>query len=450
MKPYKHQTETVDFIHANGGRCMIGSDPGTGKTYCVLTYINTHNRPAPGEYIAVLAPKSICEAAWADDAAKFTPDLPLFVGLGSRAKKVAAIKKAREIGGVVVTNYDAVDVLLDEVPGLVGLVVDESTAYKNRNAKRTKAILKLAKLPSVRMAIPMSGTPTPQTVMDIWSQMEIARPGFLPMYRKLQQELQTPVAQPVGGRSVILWKDKPDANLWLSTAIEPVFIRYAKDECLDLPEQSTHTKQVSLTKQLRELYTQFKNKAVLELQTGDVDAVNAAVLAQKLLQISSGFAYGEGGKVHNLSPERYELVMDLVAERDCTVVACPLSAQIDALQAMAEARGLRHARIDGAVSPTERTEVTRGFQNGDYDVLFCNPKAAGHGLTFTRSRTIIWVSPTFSSELFLQFNARIDRIGQQHKNEVILIQAKDTYEEKAYALLTGKVDRQLDLLELLQ
>jgi SNF2 family DNA or RNA helicase len=428
---------------------MIGSDPGTGKTYCVLTYINS-NRPNPGEYIGVLAPKSICEAAWADDAAKFTPDLPVFIGLGSRAKKKAAIAKAREVGGVVVTNHDSVDVLYEERDGLVGLAIDESTAFKNRKAKRTKVALSLAKLPSIRMSIPMSGTPTPQTVMDIWSQIELAKPGFLPNFMKLRQELQTPVAQPLGGRTIITWQDKHDANLWLSTAIEPIFIRYSKDECLDLPEQSINTMQVTLSNKLRELYTTFKNDAVLELQSGDVDAVNAAVLANKLLQISSGFAYGADGAVHNLSPERYELVMDIIEERGCAVVACPLSAQIDALQILAEARGLRHGRIDGSVSADERAKVSRGFQEGEYDVLFCNPKAAGHGLTFTRSRTIIWVSPTFSSELFLQFNARIDRIGQQHKNEVILIQAKGTYEEKAYAILTGKVGRQLDLLELLQ
>lgn len=449
MELYKHQAETVEFMEQAGGRVYNGSDAGTGKTLSTLTYIKRHP-PEPGEYMVVLAPKTIAQLAWGDDIEKIDLGFPYEVCVGSRQQKIKAINRMREQGGLLVTNHDAVAIIRENYEGLVGFVVDEGTVFKNRNAKRSKNAKALAALPSIRMAVVMSGTPTPQTVMDFWHQIELVKPKFLPPYTRLRAELQTPRSQiTASAEHVIVWEDKPDARLWLSQILEPLLIRYSKDQCLDLPEQTKRFMTVPMSRTLRKHYNELKKEAVLVLEDGVADAVNAAVMMKKLLQVVSGFIYGDKGVAHNLSPERYDLILELCMERDSALVACPLKDQIVRLSEMAERKGLRYGAIDGTVKPEERTRLGRAFQDGEIDYLFCNPKAAGHGLTLTRSQTVIWASPVFSSEEFIQFNARIDRISQAQHNEVIMIKAEGTYEEAAYNRLDHKVGNQLDLLELL-
>jgi superfamily II DNA or RNA helicase len=67
--PFEHQKVTTDFIN-NNNRCLITSDPGTGKTRSVLDAIVDRKSRT-----LVLAPLSILEASWGDDILKFTPDL---------------------------------------------------------------------------------------------------------------------------------------------------------------------------------------------------------------------------------------------------------------------------------------------------------------------------------------------------------------------------------------
>ena len=447
IKYYKHQEDTIKFCANNNDHVMIGSDAGTGKTMCVLERIKA-KAPKPGEFIAVLAPKSIVRTAWEGDMAKVNFPVPYFVGLSSAKAKIKAINEAREAGGILLTNHQTVFELLDNAKGLKGIIVDESTAFKNRTAKQTKAMLKLSKR-DLDLRIPMSGTPTPQTVMDLWSQIEIARPGFLPPYFKLRGELQYPsTIQVGGGRTAMQWKDRPDADVWLAQMLEPVMIRYAKHECLDLPEQTLRTIKVQLSKKLRAIYDQFAKDAILELEGGDAVGVNAAVVAQKLLQITSGFVYGDD-MAHNLSPERYELVVELIEERRHSLVACPLREQMRGLSVKLKSAGITHTQINGDTPADERAKIIEDYQDGKYQTLLCSPKALSHGATLTRADTIIWASPVRSTEEFAQFNARIDRIGQDKKNEVIMIAADDTYEIRAYELLMTKVNRQLSLLDLL-
>ena len=66
---YSHQVDTTNFVIENP-RCLITSDPGTGKTRAVL---DAH--VSLGGRTLVLAPLSILEAAWVEDINKFQPQI---------------------------------------------------------------------------------------------------------------------------------------------------------------------------------------------------------------------------------------------------------------------------------------------------------------------------------------------------------------------------------------
>jgi SNF2 family DNA or RNA helicase len=82
--------------------------------------------------------------------------------------------------------------------------------------------------------------------------------------------------------------------------------------------------------------------------------------------------------------------------------------------------------------------------------VFGQPQSMSHGLTLTRAKTVIWCSPTYNAEHYVQFNARIYRKGQDSKTEIIRIAAKDTWEPHVYARLGGKVENMEALLDLLK
>ena len=79
--------------------------------------------------------------------------------------------------------------MIDEWPEGVlpphGLICDESSRLKNSTSQRSRAVQRLADMIREKWGlehgyvIEMSGTPSPKTPIDWWSQCEIAWPGFL-------------------------------------------------------------------------------------------------------------------------------------------------------------------------------------------------------------------------------------------------------------------------------
>lgn len=157
--PYAHQTDTTDFI-TNNLRCLITSDPGTGKTRSVLD-AHVKNKCVT----LVLAPLSILEAAWVDDIVKFQPTINCGVAYAKNRKKIFEDPKY----DMVITNFEAVNFLKKNPKYLERfdtLVVDEFTAFKNKDAKRSKNLKTL--VGHFDRRIFMSGTPNTNTILDLW------------------------------------------------------------------------------------------------------------------------------------------------------------------------------------------------------------------------------------------------------------------------------------------
>ena len=184
--------------------------------------------------------------------------------------------------------------------------------------------------------------------------------------------------------------------------------------------------------------------AVIKGQT--VSAVNAAVVATKLLQIASGAVYDEDGKYHLVDTERYSAVIDKAEERAHTIVFFLWKHQKDQLILEAEKRGLSYCLIDGTVPDGKREENIEYYQRGMYRILFAHPKSAAHSITLTRGSATIWPSPVYDLEFYQQGFRRIYRAGQKNKTETITFVAKGTIEEKVWEALSTKKMRMDDLL----
>ena len=436
---YGHQQNTTNFI-VEHPQCMITSDPGTGKTRAVL---DAH--VILGGKTLVLAPLSILEAAWAEDIRKFQPDIKYGVAYAKNRKEIFEDQDL----DMVITNFEAVNFLRKNTrfcKQFDTIVIDEFTAFKNREAKRSKNLNKIISYFTNRIA--MSGTPNSNTILDIWHPALLVDDGQRLGARFFQFRSQ--VCTPKFNGFANEWIDKPDAEDSVANALRDITIRYGLDECMDLPDNITRTINTNLSKQIQHKYNLLAKDSVLYTKTGTVNAVHAGARVKKLLQLVTGAVYDEDKLVQFVHQERYDIVMTLVEQRAHSLVAFNWRHERDALVELAEKQKVTYAVIDGTVKAEKRKDIVERFQAGQIQMLLCHPQSAGHGLTLTKASTVIWCSPTYNAEHYQQFNQRIYRAGQTQKTETILIQARNTWEPEVYKKLNTKLGRMENLLHILQ
>lgn len=444
-KAYDHQQASTDF-QVEHDAIFDMSDPGTGKTRAYLDGFAARKEAEPHRKALVLAPKSILEPAWAHDIVRFQPELKYSVAYAKNRQKAF-----QEDADIYITNHDAVKWLVDNpwaYIGITDIVIDESTAYKNPSAQRSKAVKRLANQFDHRVV--MTGTPAPNTVTDIWNQAFILDGGerLGTSYWRFRNSVCEPIR--VGrGAHMVQWKDKEGSMEAVADLISDFTVRNIFEECIDIPDHFKTNVAFELPFALRKQYDILAEHALIQLSTEDITAANAAVLTGKLLQLSSGSVYKNDSVAELFDTARYELIIQLIQERDSCVVAYNWGHQLEQLTALADKEKIPYGVINGSANDQQRQKAVEDFQNEEIKVIFAHPRSAAHGLTLTRGTTTIWSSPTWSSEQYEQFNRRIYRAGQTRKTETIHITASATLEEHVYNKLQGKIDQQASLLDIL-
>ena len=437
--PYAHQKTTTDFI-VDTKCCLITSDPGTGKTRAVL---DAH--AILGGRTLVLAPLSILEAAWGEDISKFQPQIKYGVAYAKNRAKIFE----DDTNEMVITNFEAVN-FLQKNPQYCKqfdtIVIDEFTAFKNREAKRSKNLNKIISYFTNRIA--MSGTPNSNTILDIWHPVFLVDGGerLGSRFYAFRHQACTPKFNGFANE----WIDKPGIEEAVANKLSDISIRFALSDCMDLPDNIVRTVNTKLTPNVQKQYKTLADESVLYTKSGTVNAVHAAARVKKLLQLVTGAVYDEDGVVQFVHQERYDIVMTLVGQRAHSLVAFNWKHERDALVELAQKEGYTFEIIDGSVPAERRKDIVSRYQAGQIKVLFCHPQSAGHGLTLTKASTVIWCSPTYNAEHYQQFNQRIYRAGQTQKTETILIQARNTWEPEVYKKLNTKLGRMENLLHILK
>ena len=439
---YPYQRDTSRFI-LERDNSLILSDPGTGKTRCVLDAFQEHRRQYPDARLVVSCPKGIMKAAWGGDIRKFTPSLSV---------SFAEAKNRRDafMGNdpIVVMNHEGVVKAQSWVNEYIGdhswYAIDEFTWFKNPTAKRSKACFNFA-APFLKRT-GMSGTPYGSTVCDIFTPMRIVDRGMtlgMNYYR-----FRNMVATPILDGPFKKWVDKPDAVQTLTTLLHDIAYRVSIDDVLAIPEMHHLFYDFELSPRMRRAYNELKEEAVALLDSGEeVTAVNAGVLAQKLLQVASGYIYVDDERV-TIDHSRTEFALDIATEYDSALIVYQWKHQLEGLLDYAHRRGLRFGVISAEMNATERHDIVTQFQLGMIDYIFSHPLCLSHGYTLTRSATVIWVSPTSSFEQYHQLNARVYRNTQTRESQAIHIVGGDTRERNIYRTIQQRAATNAELLEI--
>lgn len=438
-----HQKECIDFWSKKAPRMFNNGDPGTGKT---ISSLLGYRDSMKGRLLAV-APLSILRPSWGADANKVLEGFSWAVAHGSESKRRAAFNSGADI---VLINHDGMDWLgnnLSLLKGFSHCVGDEYTAFKNRTTRRSKGMLKVVR--EIEYVNLLSGTPNSNKITDLWF------PAFMldggqrlgNNFYKFQQE--TCEGRPIMGapsKHAIEWVEKEGARDAVAALLADITIRHALQDCVDMPENTRTMMHVEMPESVMRQYRTLEKEAVLAVADGVISAIHAGSKTRKILQLLTGAVYNSEGQVVKVHLERCNLVMDLVEQREHSLVAFNYRHEREAMCNMANSRGIKYGVLDGTINPREREETVNKFQAGELQVIFAHPQSAAHGLTLTRGRTTIWASPTYNAEHFKQFNARIDRKGQTQKTETICICASGTKEEEVYQKMDGKLTRMQDLL----
>lgn len=443
---FNHQLDSLSFMRTRK-RVFDASDPGTGKTRVAIESY-AERRMRGGRCALILAPRSLLRSAWDVDIKKFSPNL--VTSIANADKREAAFKRTAD---VYITNHDAVNWLVKQPDSFFAkfdtLIIDEVGAFKHSTSLRSKTLNKIKKHFEYRLV--MNGTVTPNSITDIWNQMFILDDGkrLGPSFFAFRSAVCTP--KQVGPSARMLqWEDREGASDAVAKLMEDVTIRHVFEQCVDIPANHEYSVPYVLGPAQHKAYEEMKADAVARLKTGDVEtpicAINAAVVATKLLQITSGAVYEDTETYHVIDKARYELVIDLAESRKHSVIFFLWKHQKDLLIAEAEKRGITYCVIDGTVGDTERNRAVDYFQKGLYRLLFAHPQSAAHGLTLTRGTATIWASPTYNLEHHQQGLKRIYRAGQTEKTETIVVIAENTIEEKVWTALHTKRVRMDDLM----
>jgi SNF2 family DNA or RNA helicase len=436
--PYSYQEYALKFI-LNSKAAGIFLDCGLGKTVITLTAIAElmHNRFEISKAL-VIAPLRVAENVWDVEAKKWGHLKHLRVAkvLGSEKKRIQALASNADIYVINRENTKwLVDYYKKDWPFDM-LVLDELSSFKSHRAKRFKALRKVR--PLCKRVVGLTGTPAPNGLIDLWAQVYLLDSGqrlgkTISGYRE-RYFLPDKRNQHV----IFSYKPKEGAEEAIYKKLSDICISMKNRDYLTLPERMDNILGINLPPKVLEQYRQLERDLLLPLLEGDIVAGSAAVLTNKLLQITGGAVYDEGKKVQILHDEKLKALEDLVEATNGkpVLVYYNYRHELERIQKQFLCRVLDTAKD------------MEDWNKGEIPVMLAHPASAGHGLNLQNGgSTIIWFGLPWSLELYQQANARIHRQGQKNTVVVHHLVAKETIDEDVMQVLAKKQAGQEALLQ---
>lgn len=439
-RPHKYQEIAINKM-LNTPRCGLFLDMGLGKTSVTLSVINyLMYSEFEIEKVLVIAPLRVAETTWAIEACKWdhTSHLRVSKVLGTPKQRRKALAKEADI---YVINRENVKWLCDELSCIGGwdfdmVVIDELSSFKSPKAQRFKALRKF--IPLAKRVVGLTGTPAPNGLIDLWSQMYLIDNGerlgkSIMAYRNKYFN-----SRQITSDGICVYDEKNGAENEITNRISDICISMKAEDWLDMPERIDNICYVELSEKEQELYDKFERESYLEFLQGSVVALKAAGLTNKLLQFSNGAMYLQEGGYINTNNKKLERLEEIIDDAGGNSVLCFYSYKHDLdriIKKFPFARKLKEAND------------IENWNSGKIRLLLAHPASAGHGLNLQAGGNIIvWFGLTWSLELYQQANARLYRQGQEKSVIIHHLITKGTADEQVLKSLQGKEDVQDGLL----
>ena len=437
-KPHDYQDYATQFI-LDHPVAAIFLDCGLGKTVITLTAMEEllHDRFAVSR-ILIIAPLRVARDTWPAEIQKWEHlrQLTFAVAVGTERERIAALAQRAEL---TIINRENVDWLVSKSGWPFDfdmIVIDELSSFKSYQARRFRALMKAR--PLAKRVVGLTGTPSANGLMDLWAEFRLLDMGkrlgrFITHYR---EELFLPDKR--NQQMVFSYKPRPGAEDEIYQRIGDITISMRSADYLKLPELVETQSMVKLSAKERKTYDAMRAEMVTTIGDQEIDAMNAAALSNKLLQMASGAVYDEDGKALHMHDRKLDALEDLVESANGRPVLVAYWYKHDA-ERIKERMPVREIRSSRDI---------RDWNAGKIPVALIHPAGAGHGLNLQDGGSmLIWFSLTWSLELYQQTNARLYRQGQKHTVTITHIIAEGTIDEQVMQALQKKDKTQAALIE---
>lgn len=413
-------------------------DPGLGKTSISLAAMKVLKKEKLVSKVLIIAPLRVCYSVWPREIEKWRDFEDLTYTILHGKDKQRNLNKEVDI---YLVNPEGLMWLLKQNFKKLNfdmLIIDESSKFKTWNSQRMKLLRTVLHL--FRRRYILTGTPAPNGLMDIFSQIFILDGGaalgkFVTQYR---QNYFYPSG--FGGYE---WKLQPGGEKRIQERIKPLTLRLSAEDHLELPERVINPIYIDLPDDARAVYEDLEKELYTDLLNGELAASNAAVASMKCCQIANGGVYDEDGFAHLVHMQKAEFIADLVDELQGTpvLVAYEFGHDLDRLR---KVLGKDVPYIGGGVSTKRSTMLEKAWNSGELPVLLGQPASIGHGLNLQDAGNhVAWHSLTWNYEYYDQFIRRVLRQGSKHKKVFVHhIIARDTVDEAKIWSLRAKGNTQ--------
>ena len=424
-------------------------DMGLGKTSIVLSAVKElkYNRFEISK-VLVIAPKKVAEGTWTKEKDKWdqTKSLRISKVLGGEKKRIKALYENADLYIINRENITwLVDLYRNDWPFDM-VVIDESSSFKNHRAKRFKSLA--AELPHINRLVELTGTPSPNGLADLWSQIYLLDQGerLGKSYTGFRERYFD--AGPRHNGVVYKYTAKDGADTSILSAISDICVSMKADDYLQLPDLVIDEIPVNLDARAAKAYHNMERDMILQLpeESEDISVTSAAALSNKLLQLGNGAVYDEEGGVHEVHSCKLEALLELIESLNGQHALLFYNYQHD------------RDRIKAALSKTNLrvrelriTQDEDDWNAGKIDILLTHPASSAYGLNLQEGgHHVIWFGLNWNYELYMQANKRLHRQGQKMPVIIHHLVCGGTRDEDVMKALQHKDDVQQYVMDSLK
>ena len=442
--PHEYQRFVIDYLKQNPIAAVF-LDMGLGKTSITLTALNDLLFDSFDVHrILVVAPLRVARNTWSSEIKKWEhlQDLQYSIVVGTEKERMAALEKRADI---YIINRENVQWLVEKSGKKFDydmVVVDELSSFKNHEAKRFRAFMKVR--PKVKRIVGLTGTPSSNGLMDLFAEFKLLDMGerlgrFIGAYRA---NFFRP--DKMNGPIVYIYKPIPGAETMIYNRISDITISMKATDYLKMPELVSSRYEVQMDDVEKQKYEEFKKDLVLEIEDGEITAANAASLSGKLSQMANGAVYSDDLTVMQIHDRKLDALEDIIEAANGKPVLVAYWFKHDLTRITERLRKLKviYQKLDS-------DESIRKWNEKELQVGLIHPASAGHGLNLqSGGSTMVWFGLTWSLELYQQTVARLWRQGQTENTVVIQhIVTAGTIDERILKALEQKDNTQSALID---
>jgi SNF2 family DNA or RNA helicase len=367
----------------------------------------------------VVAPLRVADTVWDEEALlwAYSKGLKVVKILGNARQRQHALYAKADIYTINVDNvaWLAVTLYAMEKQGrripFDWLVIDESSMFKTRATKRFKAVRAL--LPAFERRTILTGTPSPNNLLELWPQIYVLDQGASLGYnhetyvdRYFEKDWATGHYVPKDG-----------AFERIAEAISHLVLRIDNTSLKDMPRVVTNEIRFDLPKRARTMYDDLERQMFIRVQdiqdeykrTGIVRAVNMAVLVGKCQQIANGAVFDSEDRTtwHRVYDDRLDVLEETLDEIGGNALV--------AYTYRHDKERILERWPETPVLGRDAKQLIKEWNDGKHKMVLLHPKSAAHGLNLQfGGHDLIWFSNTYSGELHGQLIRRLARPGQKH------------------------------------